>query len=336
VTAGAHIKIPRRGCAAAVALAAACGPAEGPTRSGARLAAAIAATVDAEHLERRPWRCASPDPPRTTRRAIQATRHWDLEGGALTGRGAAPALIGAVADAGGGAPPTLTSLRHLAQQLREADVVLALGGMGTTRVELEATLGVIAKEVRGVLIALPGDLESVGALSAAVEALVAQGRAVVDARQLTRVQLADTSIAFVPGAGAPARLVAGSEGCQYRPEDAAAVIAGLSVLTGVRVLALAEAPRVVHDGEVMGTWALTPSSRHPVDVLLYGQSANRPSRGRTGRKDGAAVALTPGASDSAPRLPPPRGRPSAGLLEVGRGTWSWKVVTAPEGPATAD
>ena len=100
--------------------------------------------------------------------------------------------------------------------------MLALGGMGTTRAELEATLGALADKAPYAVVALPGDLEHAGALTAAIaRAARRTGRLVLDGRLAQRIELPGATIATIAGAGAAGRLVAGDDGCLYRGDDVA-------------------------------------------------------------------------------------------------------------------
>ena len=211
-------------------------------------------------------------------------------------------------------------------KLAKADLVIALGGMGASQAELEATLGALAEGAAWPVVALPGDLEPAGAQAAAIARLRARGGVVIDGRRARRIELPGATIATIPGAGAAARLAAGVEGCGYRAADAVAAFAELTKRDGLRIVASAEAPRIAVGGEPAGELALTAGPGHPIDVALHGPTAEAATPERAGGRDGAAIALTPGSSDATTRLPGPRHAPSAGLLVVGGGAWRWKPV----------
>ena len=113
-------------------------------------------------------------------------------------------------------------------ELARADLVLALGGMGTTQAELEATLGALADRAPFPIVALPGDLEAVGALSAAIEAMRARGQIVIDGRLIQRIELPGVTVGAIAGAGAASRLVADDDGCAHQAADVAAMFAALT------------------------------------------------------------------------------------------------------------
>ena len=50
------------------------------------------------------------------------------------------------------------------------------------------------------------------------------------------------------------------------------------------------------------------------------------AQSHSGNRDGAAVSLSPGSSDATPRLPGPRRTPTAGVLTVHGGAWSWRPI----------
>ncbi len=316
-----------RGASAAVLVAAACGGSSPPPPPGAQLAQAIAAALDAAQGQRAPWRCAAPDGPALADETIAVgKREWKLAGGTMRLAGEGAITIGVIADAGGAAPRTLEALGALRGRLAGADVVLALGGMGASQAELEATLGALAEGAPWPVVALPGDLEPAGAQAAAIARLRARGAAVVDGRLARRIELPGATIATIPGAGSAARLVAGVEGCGYRTSDVAAAMRELTARDGLRILASAEAPRVWVDGEPAGELALTAGAAHPIDVALHGPTAEAATPERAGRRDGSGIALTPGSSDATVRLPGPRRAASAGLLIVDGAAWRWRPV----------
>jgi len=315
--------------ALAAAMAAACGSSSPPLPPGVQLAKAIGAALEAAAVQRVPWRCAAPDGPALAEETLAAgKREWQLAGGTmrLAGAGAGAISIGVVADAGGAAPRTLAALGALRAKLAGADLVLALGGMGASQAELEATLGALAEQATWPVVALPGDLEPAGELAAAIARLRAGGRVVIDGRRARRIELPGATIATIPGAGAEARLAAGAEGCGYRAADVAAALGELTKRDGLRILASAEAPRITVGGEPAGELALTAGTTRPIDIALHGPTAEAATKERAGRRDGAGVPLTPGSSDATTRLPGPRRAPSAGLLVIDGGAWRWKPI----------
>ena len=66
---------------------------------------------------------------------------WKASGHTLTKDGKGAVTIAVVADAGGAAAPTIAALGRLKPKLADADLVLALGGMGTTKTDSTATAG---------------------------------------------------------------------------------------------------------------------------------------------------------------------------------------------------
>lgn len=303
---------------------AACGGSSAPpsTRIGPAVIAAIEAAPQA------PWRCASPTGPALPDETLGA---WKLSGHTMSRTEAArqasreAITIGVIADAGGAAPQTLAALGRLRTKLDDVDLVIALGGMGGKRAELEATLGVLGDAKRP-LVVLPGDLEAVTDLVAAIAALRAKGHHVIDGRLAQRIALPGVSIATIAGAADASRLVAGTDGCAFRAEDIAAAFADLTPHPGIRILASAEAPRVTVDGEPAGELALVPGATQEIDVSLHGPVKVTASPARTGGRDGAAVALSPGTSDATPRLPGPRKSTSAGLLTITGSAWKWRPI----------
>lgn len=300
----------------------ACGSGPAPPAS-ARIGQSLVAAIEAADEARLPWRCGSPTGPTL---ADETLGEWKLSGHTMKREGGDAIAIGVVADAGGGTAPTLGALGRLRGKLEGVDLVITLGGMGTTRPDLLATLGVLAERAKWPLVVLPGDLEAVPDVVAAIAALRTKGLFVVDGRLAQRIELPGVVIATIAGTADVSRLVAGAEGCAYAQPDVAMAFAALTPSAGIRILATAEAPRIVIDGEPAGELALVPGAGQAIDVSLHGPVAADPSPARTGGRDGAAVSLTPGTSDASTRLPGPRKSPSAGLLTVRGTTWQWQPI----------
>lgn len=310
----------------------ACGGGSSGAPAGARVGPALTAALTAADQARAPWRCAAPDGPVAADATIPiGAETWTVSGHTLSRQGKAGELVVAVvADAGGSAPATLAAIGRLRTKLLRANLVLVLGGVGTTQAELEATLGVLGDHPTAPIVVLPGDLEAVPALVAASTALRTRGITVLDGRLIQHVEAPGVTIATVAGAGARGRLVAGDDGCAYRESDVAAALVALTAKPGIRIVASAEAPRTMRAGEAAGELALTAGAGHEIDVALHGPLVPGASRSRTGARTGDAVALTPGTIDATPRLPGPATAPTAGLLTIVGDTWTWKPITDAE------
>lgn len=304
-----------------VVILAACGGGSSAVPAGERVGPALSAALAGADKEKAPWRCAAADGPSLVEETVGG---WKASGHALAMDGKGSAKIAVIADAGGAAAPTIAALGRLKPKLADADLVLALGGMGATQAELEATLGEIAGKAP--VVALPGDLEDAGALVKAVAALRAKGHTVFDGRLAQRIELPGATIATVAGAGAAGRLVAGADGCLYAAPDAVRAMGELTARPGLRILATAEAPRAMVAGEAVGQLELTPGAGVEVDVVLHGPADSAVTAARTGGRDARAIALTPGSSDATPRLPGGLSAPSAGLFVLDGARWSWKPV----------
>jgi hypothetical protein len=280
------------------------------------LGKALTAVLAAADATRAPWRCAALDPPALP---PETRAGWAVGEHSLTLTAGKPELrVGVVADTGGNAPATLAALARLRTKLGAADLVITLGGMGTTRPELEATLGTLAEHAPWPVLVLPGDLEDERAQVAAIAALRAKGGFVLDGRQVRWITM-DTAatLATLPGAGAQGRLVAGAEGCGWRAADVAKVFGELAGKPGIRIALTSEAPRVGGTGE------LPLSPPEGIDVVVHGATPLTPAR--QGKRDGAKTALSPGTADASPRLPESHA-PSAGLLVIRGNAWSWQPL----------
>ena len=130
-------------------------------------------------------------------------------------------------------------------KLADASVVLALGGMGTTQAELEASLGALADRAPFPVIALPGDLESATALAGAAKALRARGQIVIDGRLVHTVELDGFWLDRIPVTNAQL-------GCAQRDSTPSATACGSSRSSASRKTTnsprLASSPRLRADG----------------------------------------------------------------------------------------
>lgn len=287
-----------------------------PPPTARRVAAALVAAIDAASRESAPWRCGGDTPGLPAASYTVGKRTWDVAERTLSTRGET-IEIGFVADAAGN-PAALSRLRAR----MKVDLVVALGGMGTTRGELDAALAALAGDVP--IVALPGDLEDAAALAGAVAAQAGKAP-VLDGRLLRRIELGNATIAILAGTSAASRLVAGTEGCVHRAEDIATMFSELSPRPGLRVLASFEAPRVRVEGEPAGNRALVAAAAQQLDVVVHGPVAPSVSSARTGGRDGLAVALSPGTTDPSTRIP--RVTPSAGVLSIANKTWRWTPLS---------
>jgi hypothetical protein len=299
---------------------AACGGSSPPPAS-TRIGPAVIAGIEA--APRAPWRCAAPEGPQLVEESLGA---WKLGAHAMTRDEGGTIAIGVIADAGGAAPQTMAALGRLRAKLDDVDLVLALGGMAGSQKDLEAVLGALADRAKWPLVVLPGDLEPVTGLVAAITALRAKGQLVVDGRLAHRIELPGVMIATIAGASDASRLVAGSDGCAYRGDDLVPAFADLTAHKGIRILASVEAPRIEVDGEAAGELALVPGATQEIDVSLHGPVDAAPSSGRSGGRDGQAVPLSPGSSDATVRLPGPRRSTSAGILTITGTAWKWRPI----------
>ena len=300
---------------AACALALACGSKTAAPPVGARVGHAVATALDAAEQVRAPWRCAAPDLPELPAATLGS---WKLAGHVVSG---GDARIAVIADTAGASPETVAALGRLRAKL-DVDLVLALGGMASSQRDLETVLGVLATTVP--VVALPGDLEAMPAQVAAIAALRGRGAPVIDGRLVRRIELASGAIAIVAGASAPQRLVAGADGCIYTPADVEAAFADLTPRPGLRILATAEAPRA-RSGDATGERGLVPGVGAQLDISLHGGVDAEATPAARGGRDGGAIALTPGSADASTRLVAPHA-PSAGILTVRAGAWTWVPI----------
>lgn len=294
-----------------------------------RIGKVLASVLVAADTTLAPWRCAAADAPALADAELKAGAHtWKTSGNTLSlvdGRG--ELVIGVVADAAGSDSRTIAALGRLRATFDAAgtDLVLSLGGMGSTTEELEATLGTLGDRASWPIVALAGGLERELAHQSAIAKLRTRGDVILDARQVRYVTTPSLTIGTLPGAGAVERLAAGTEGCAWTATDVSAVYTVLTSKPGIRIVASAEAPRVTVDGEAAGELALVPPKAQPIELALHAPVRPEPSPARSGGRDGRATLLSPGTSDATTRLPR-TGRPAAGILTVRGTAWAWRPI----------
>lgn len=276
---------------------------------------------------RTPERCAAVDYPPLAKTTFTAgDARWTIadhraviERADLKSHNPTIAVIG---DAGGAAKPTVAAISELASAIGSVDVIIALGGMAAREADLVAVLGPLA--ARAVVVALPGDLESVAALRAAIAKLSTTTQHVLDGSALRRLDIGSLSLVMVAGARTSERLVAGAGGCIYDDAQVAALYQSIAGNAGLRVAATSEAPRMIADGDPVGELALVPAPG-AIDVVIHGPIVDPPTPARDGQRDGAATPVSPGICDATPRLSP-RHPPSAAVFTVTGTAWRWRPI----------
>lgn len=273
-------------------LVAACGSSEPPdtasTEVGRAVAAGLVAAVERAAPIAEPFRCAelaAGAPSSVTEIGKRAGRALALDGDRLrigpAEEGGRTLVVGVVADARGATAATLAQLGRVRAEFEreKVELVVSLGGMGTSEAELGEVLGALGRDASWVVWAIPGEREAIPAHRAAVASLAAAGYPVFDAARIRLVEVDGSVLASFPGAEEPGRLLAGAEGCVHRADDAAALAVRLAKQKGVRVWAGHSAPRQsgpeaddvalggVHVGERALAAAL-PAAR--ADLVLHG------------------------------------------------------------------
>jgi hypothetical protein len=318
---------------------------------GAATGAALLAAIEEAAATVAPWRCAALDGPT----ALTAPRQWALVGRrlerAVPGKPPAAARLAVVAGARGADDATATALAGLRAALDAApvDVVITLGGMGATRQEIARALAPLAVGAPWLVVAVPGDRESIVEHRAAIAGLAATGAMIADGSEARAIELGVAVLGTLPGAPFAERLGAAAGGCVHDDADVAAILAELELLGDITrkgepsrplVLLGQRAPRGDTDLAPGGLPAGDPAyaaalAERPVDLVIHaavddvGGPAGRLVRERlgTGRRR-PATGLPIGVIDGAVRYDPAGVRiaPSAMLVTVGRGELAWKPL----------
>lgn len=300
-------------------------------QQGVALAAALRAGLEATATAPAPHRCARLDAPGEAVAAPESLS-MDAPGGRTLRRrgpelriepGDARLTLGLVADARG-AVDALPRVRD-AFSAAGVELVISLGGMGRDRETIAQVIGALASEAGAtdgwLVLAMPGDWESIPAHRAAAAALADRG--VIDGSRVRFVDMDGVRLATLPGAPHRTRLAAGRDGCVYTAGDAAEVVAALAAYPGVRALLAHAPPRqepdglgadgpraarptdVGHTGIPIGERALADALRAtPVDVVMHALVASAPDepRGALPTSRDAPVILAAGSLDPLARL----------------------------------
>lgn len=319
---------------AAAALLVACAACGSSSKDGGRgslgkaTGAAVLAALDAAADATEPWRCARIDDPAAARTATETT---------------GPAKIAFVSDArvmGATDAPVADGVRR-ALDAAPVDVVVTLGSMGGTELEIVAALGPIARGAPWLTVAIPSDLESLPEHRRAVDVLAQGGARIVDGSRIRLVDLGSAVLGTLPGAPAAGRLRDELDGCVHDDADVTAILRALAaaapggkagnprptLLAGRRAPRGATdlAPGGIHAGDVALARLLAAD---PVNVVVHGavDDASTPA-GKA--KPAPPLALAVGAVDPTPRFRAGGGRvtPSFLVVTVVTGEVAWEPVT---------
>ncbi len=307
---------------------------------GDTLAAGAAHAFAASAALREPFRC-SESPPPTAQKVAVGRRTFAVAGDTLTVTPPDHMLVlGVLADARGATAGTEANLARVraAFDKEKVELVISLGGMGTSEAELTR----VFRAVGTPLWAIPGDRESIPAHRAALAALAKEGQPVFDGSRVKAVAIDGALIAALPGAASSGQLMAGADGCVYRPVDVTAVAARLAAGSGMRVWASHAAPRQsgpaagdlalggVHVGNLALAAALPAAHAH---LVLHGEVDQAGLGAASGQAHAGDVPIILGAGAvEAMPVAGARGAPIGGAALVvriaGHGI-SWKRIRLP-------
>ena len=258
-------------------------PSDRGRRAGRALAAGVDRALIAAAAMTAPFRCADlaagqPAGVELTagERRFTSTGHF-LSASAGDDR----LVVGFVADARGAEAETLAQLERIRAEFTAAGVelVVTLGGMGADRAALSAVLGRLSKAAPWLVVAIPGDRESIPEHRAAIAALNADGAALVDGAELRIIEVDGVIIGTFPGVDTREHLGSGSAGCQHSSADANALAALLATRKAPRLWAGYAPPRQRHgaasdltgDGIHVGERSLSAAvARAGVALVVHG------------------------------------------------------------------
>lgn len=304
-------------------LGAACGSSSkdgGRGSLGKATGAALLGALDAAAAALEPWRCARIDDPASAKLVVET--------------GAAPriAFVAEARGAGGATAAVIEAVRK-ALDASPVDVVVTLGGMGESRDEIARALTPLAQGAPWLLVAIPGDRESIAEHRAVVAELAGGGARVVDGSQVRVVDLGKALLGTLPGAPAAGRLAAGSSGCVHDDADVKAILRALAAAERTpTLLATPRAPRGatdlapggIHAGDVALARLL---AAEPVGLVVHTGVDDRTSPAGKA-KPAPSLALAVGAVDATPRYRTSGERvlPSLLVVTIGDRELAWKPL----------
>jgi hypothetical protein len=243
-------------------------------------------------------------------------------------------LMATVADARGSDAETLGAVTKLREKFikEKVNLVVSLGGIGEDKESIQAVLAELTRDAPYLLVAMPGDRESVTGHRQAIAELVASGARVLDGANYRLIRMGNLLLATMPGIAMTANLVAGDEGCEHTAEDVSRLQEQLANPKKTVVLASYAPPRAqgpqasdrgagaIHTGETI----LSPLLRNEaVSVLVHGmvQEETPAPRGRI-RPGQEVTSLAAGSLD------PLEGQSAALLLSISGKKLSWRRIQA--------
>jgi hypothetical protein len=244
--------------------------------------------------------------------------------------------IAAVADARGSDEATLQGLAFLRDAFisEKVDLVISLGGHGTSKDDIYAVLSAISVDAPYLTLAIPGDRESVPGHREAVSELAKAGAKIIDGAQYRVLSLGTLNLATMPGIAMSANLIANHEGCLHTLEDSQELLRYLES-EDVDFLLASYAParqdsRPATDlgagGIHVGEQELAPLSQSKALRLRIHGMVAQPEAPQSGK-----LRLGPGASSLASgSLDPLDGSSSALVISITGQRLDWKrIVAAP-------
>jgi hypothetical protein len=204
--------------------------------------------------------------------------------------------------------------------------------MGKDKESIHTVLAELTREAPYLVVAIPGERESVAAHREAIAELVASGSRILDGANYRLLRLGAVLVATMPGIAMTANLVAGDEGCEHTADDVSALLGQLASAKESVVLASYAPPRAegplasdrgagsIHTGETI----LSPLLKsEAVSVILHGmvEGESPLPRGKI-RPGQGATSLAAGSLD------PLEGQSAALLLSISGKKLNWRRIQA--------
>ncbi len=323
------------GCAVSVlfsCLASSCGEAPGPTDGqveGAALATALSTSVQQSAQWAAPYRCArfpwKTDAPNLDR--VQ----WDETAQALVleplGKHARFATISDALAVPGSNTDALERLRKTLDE-NKIDLLVSLGGIGTEQSAIGPVLKALTDDANYLVLALPGDRESIPAHRRAIAELARAGARILDASLYRTTRIGRLRLVTMPGISHGANLIPGNDGCLHVKADVDAILEQVEKSEAPTVL-LSYAPwrQAGEDSSDFGLGAIHAGERllEPLyssgrfEALVHGMLTTQESA-----PSGSFRLMHPPSAISSGSVAKHASSPSALLLSVTGAKLSWK------------
>ena len=240
--------------------------------------------------------------------------------------------FGAISDARGSEEETLAAVSTLRESFvtEKVDLVLSLGGHGSSLASIQAVLSALTLDAPYLTIAIPGDRESVSAHREAVRELAKSGAKIIDGARYRVLSFGKVVVATMPGISKQANLIEGDNGCLHTVADVNQLLRYLPADTSLLLASYAPPRQEGPEGSDIGAGGIHTGEaalagllqNKALSLVVHGMVDNAtPSSGKLKLGQGMRSVAT-GSAD------PLEGRTSALVISITGKKLAWKRLRA--------